>query len=180
MKLRTRTNQPVEGDELDNLKLSGDLELEGDMSVDEDSKVAIFENIVDKNGHPRFIEGNITIETFDGITKTFGKWSLSGTHLMIVVACDVDQNKTISGTLCFIDLPQWIKDKIIVIYPLYYTAVISNAEIRNRSNGSLLYNLDCYLRKEENSIYISFASGSYTSTQDALFRIELDLLIDNE
>ena len=39
--MKTRTNQPVEGDEIENLEVSGELKA--------------FENIVDKDGHARFI-----------------------------------------------------------------------------------------------------------------------------
>ena len=48
-----------------------------------------FENIVDKDGHKRFIEGTPTNPTIEGVEITYAKWSLSGTHLMLVMAGNV-------------------------------------------------------------------------------------------
>lgn len=59
-----------------------------------------FEDIVDKNGNPRFIEGTITPETISGITFTYCKWSLSGTHLMIVLA-GTCKNVTLANNTTF-------------------------------------------------------------------------------
>ena len=55
------------------------------VSSGELENVKVFENIVDKDGHKRFIEGDITFENITGVSKVYGKWSLSGNHLMIVI-----------------------------------------------------------------------------------------------
>ena len=69
--------------------------------------------LVDADGHNRFIEGDIEIEEITGITKTYGKWSLSGTHLLIVLCLGAVVGTTISGTLANITLPSYIASKIV-------------------------------------------------------------------
>lgn len=171
MKLRTRTNQPVEGDELDNLTLSGDLE------VAEGSEVKVFENIVDKDGHKRFIEGDITLEEISGITPIYAKWSLSGSHLMIVIAFSVANATALSyGRLCYVNLPDWIKDKIYQVsgnYVARYMCDLFDSDLGTQSLGT-------YLLKStlSGSVWIDYSN--LTLTKDRIGRIQFDLLIDNE
>ena len=47
-------------------------------------------NIVDADGHNRFIEGNIATEEIEGVTWAYARWSLSGTHLMCVLAGTIE------------------------------------------------------------------------------------------
>ena len=139
--------------------------------------VKVFEEIVDKDGHKRFIEGDIEIEEISGVTKTFGKWALSGTHLMIVLACDFENALTLSaGILAYINLPKWIKDKI---KPLY-SGVIS-------SKLQYFYNTDfssqtttCYLRKTGAEQLLNIYLDNITFTKSRSARIEFDLIIDTE
>lgn len=146
------------------------------------SELPIFENIVDAQGHKRFVEGDITIETIEGVTQTYGKWSLSGTHLMLVVVCNVDTTANLrSVKLCDINLPDWIKDKIIVTFPIYSTVISATLTIKDVSSGDVIATPSIYLRKDNtNNVYINFANTTITITSNSLFRIEFDLLIDNE
>ena len=189
MKLKTRTNQPVEGDELENLKVSGDLEVKGDISVDEGSDVAIFENIVDADGHKRFIEGEISLpETIAnlGITKIYGKWSLSGTHLMIVFAIQnqTESNIIIPGWngLYNILIPQWIYNKL---YGMANTNVLAH------NSANIVNAIGIVAVKDTANVYIEKqpSLGNYigvvtpadiTLESGDYLRIAFDLLIDNE
>ena len=66
---------------------------------DTDGNYKIFENIVDNQGNTRFIEGDITIQEVSGVSKLFGKWSLSGSHLLIVLALGIaNATEIINGT----------------------------------------------------------------------------------
>ena len=50
------------------------------------------EDIVDADGHKRFIEGNVTPANIIGENDIqYAKWSLSGSHLMIVLAIITSQ-----------------------------------------------------------------------------------------
>ena len=137
----------------------------------------LFENITDSHGNPRFIEGDITMNTIDGVTQTYGKWSLSGTHLMIVVAGDVVNGTVISqGTkLCDVNLPSYIKDKIVTIYPRVVDRKV--VPFYGTDSSSQLVNIG--LAKDSN-IYIRTTTSAYTMTENRVFRIQFDLLIDDE
>lgn len=133
------------------------------------------ENITDKDGHKRFIEGNIILPEIEGITYTYAKWSLSGTHLMIVVAGNMVEGFTTSwiSTFATINIPYWILNKI---YPMNGDTVSQDVfTIVNEDNST--QNLTCFLRKT-NTLFIS--TGSITANKDRAFRISFDLLIDNE
>lgn len=171
MKLKTRTNQPVEGDELENLKLSGDLE------VAEGSEVKVFENIVDKDGHKRFIEGDIEINEISGVTKTYGKWSLSGSHLLIIVALDIAENTTISsGALSQLNIPQWIIDKIV---PLYANSIVDNKIFSAYTDNYNAQQMNASIQKFSSSNVFIYLP-TFTTTASRHVRISFDLLIDNE
>ena len=72
------------------------------------------ENIVDEHGHKRFFGGEINIENISGVTKTYGKWYLSGFNLNFVLCLDIaNETALVNGsTLADIVVPKWIFDKI--------------------------------------------------------------------
>ena len=141
--------------------------------------VKVFENIVDKNGHRRFIEGNGTPATISGFTPSYCKWSLSGTHLMLVLAGSFE-NETIiesNSNLADFNLPSWILEKI---YPVWATIFIETKVITLNANDWTQQTLSCVLGKFTNSLVINTLSGGLTLTAKRAFRIQFDLLIDNE
>ena len=133
------------------------------------------EQITDADGHNRFVEGDITAETISGVTQIYGKWSLSGTHLMIVLCLSAVVGTNITGKLADIELPKYITDKISPIFRNYISKVVTewfdeNGNIQTQSN---------YLSITDQTL--SITSSSFTiSTADKSGRIEFDLLIDNE
>lgn len=130
--------------------------------------------LVDANGNSRFIEGDITINEITGITQTYGKWSLSGTHLMIVVGVALADTTAITSNqeLCKIDLPVWVKNKIIPLSSNYVDG-------KSHSLYSGGQSLSTILRKNsDNEVYITM--GALTLTADRNGRVQYDLLIDNE
>lgn len=151
---KSRTNQPVEGEQ----------------------ELKIFENIVDKDGHPRFIEGDIEIQTITGITKTYGKWSLCGTHLLFVLGLDFDIATFSSQTIANIKLPQWIADKIV---PLYATSIVDNKAFSAYTDTYNAQAINASLQKfsltgDTIAIYMS----GFTTNAVRHCRITFDLLID--
>ena len=137
----------------------------------------VFENIVDKAGHPRFIEGDITIEATAGFTQSYGKWSLSGTHLMLVVAGSIENATTWEGgkKLYEVELPQWLMDKIIPV---------GSQRIENRTypifsiDASSAQNLPTFLGKVNSKLVLTLSG--LTTDAKRYFRVANDLLIDNE
>lgn len=132
------------------------------------------ERIVDANDNFRFVEGAITMQTITGITQTYGKWSLSGTHLMIVLAGKIENESTISGTLAYVNLPNWVLNKII---PLVAN-LVSSKDIILWSETYSTQSIGVNIRKETNRLTINI--GNITLTAERYFRIEFDLLIDAE
>lgn len=136
----------------------------------------IFESIVDKNGNNRFIEGDLDVETITGVSFTYAKWSLSGTHLMIVIAGDVASGTTLSQQdLCTIDLPDFIKDKIVVLF----SSVVALNETKAYDGSWNAQDIYSYLYKSSDNIGINVYSTTEFATNKS-FRIQFDLLIDNE
>ena len=145
-------------------------------AVEEESKltgIKVFEDIKDKNGNPRFIDGIIAIESISGVSLKYGYWSLSGTHLLIVIAGNVVSGTSLTDTtLAKVNIPQWILDKIVVISGNY--VVSSSGQFYGESG---LTNYDIYLRKQPNRLDIT--CGTLVPAEDMSFRIQYDLLIDN-
>ena len=71
-------------------------------------------SLVDANGNDRFVEGDITPVSMTGVTYSYKKWSLSGTHLMIVACGTITSgNKFVGGGDLFkVELPTWILAKV--------------------------------------------------------------------
>ena len=142
------------------------------------------EQIVDAQGHQRFIEDDGVATELEGYTPTFVKWSLSGSHLMLVVAGNIAQGTTIANNFIFakFTLPKWIFDKV---YPVWSGANIETKSIAFVSDDWASQTLSCILQKPnvapfENMLIIKMVSSAHTFTADRGFRCAFDLLIDNE
>lgn len=153
----------------------GNVAISGELLIIGDAK--IFENITDSEGHKRFIEDNINIVETEGISKTYGKWSLSGTHLLIVLALQLSNELTLSDNqkLCDISLPEWVKSKLIPIV----ATTISFGSFTAYANDFTTQSCPVRLQKISKNISI-YKNGSLTLSKDRQVRIEFDLLIDNE
>lgn len=139
----------------------------------------VFEQIEDANGHQRFVEGNIDLEaSFYGATKTYGRWSLSGSHLMIVVAGTIAGGTTeYNGSiLAKVNVPQWVKDKI---YPLYNVGLIWGTFKAVDTVDDVLVDIKVLLVKNNNNEIALVQDGNQTFTNSTVFRYQFDLLIDN-
>ena len=149
-------------------------------SVEQKSELKVFENIVDKDGHKRFIEGDITLESVTGVTKTYGKWSLSGTHLMCVLSLKIDDTTALSfAQLCPVleNLPKWIRDKMVVMAPNSDAISVISTKAYD-IDGSTSQDFSCYLRESSSEVFMS--NSSFTASADRYVRIQFDILIDNE
>lgn len=134
------------------------------------------EALVDDSGNPRFIEGNGTVLEQEGVTISYCKWSLSGTHLMMVCAGNIANATEISTNTSFatFDLPDYIKNKIV---PTFAT-IVDRKQIAFYNEDYSQQNLIVNLLKTS-TIAIQ-TGGAFTASKDRLFRIQFDLLIDNE
>ncbi len=135
--------------------------------------------LVDSKGNPRFVEGNgePLVDVPEGVEITYSKWSLSGSHLMIVLAGEI-ANETIlaSQTIRYKYLmPSFILNKII---PTISTNSIELKDVRLWSAS--LTNQSLTFRTYKESTYIGLTCGGLTLTDDRTFRVQFDLLIDTE
>lgn len=134
-----------------------------------------FENIKDADGHNRFIGGNITTNPITGVTYTYGKWALSGTHLLIVLCATLEDEAIISfSQMGSFELPSWVANKLV---PLYTDVISSKKENAFAQDGSG-QEMQIYTTKTDNVIKI--ITGGLTLTDDRNIRIAIDFLIDND
>ena len=140
--------------------------------------IKVYENVVDKDGHARFIEGDIVTPEITGVTQTYGKWSLSGSHLLMVLGFSATNATVIPawqklGTLN--NLPSWILDKIAV---LFATNIVDQKTLSLYNSGGTTQQMTARLLKTSGEIQITVSTLTLSDTRDG--RISFDLLIDNE
>lgn len=142
------------------------------------SDVKVFENIVDKDGHQRFIDFEASNQyEMEGLTFSYMKASLSGSHLLLVV-CGTFTNGTVSPVnvdLVRFKFPDWINNKIVPVWGDFIeakTVAMYNADWTTQSQG-------ISLRKKTDGLTI-YTIGTTTMSKDRNFRFTFDLLIDND
>lgn len=133
--------------------------------------------IVDEEGHNRFIKGDIEAPTMVGIEFTYLKWSLSGTHIMFVIAGRAEANSVFTNsTFTVLNLPEWIKSQLI---PIFRTSYIDLKTFTARADEDLgTTNLTVSVQKSGENIIINALSASTSITKESGFRFQFDFLIE--
>lgn len=147
-------------------------------NIDPTELPALMNNIVDSQGNKRFVEGDITMNIIEGITQTYGKWSLSGTHLMIVFAGTFENGVSLPVNIDLVSftLPTWILNKIIPVWGNFY---IENKNTPCYADDWSSQSVSMVLRKVGDRIDIRSTSAvNFTAKRN--FHIQYDLLIDND
>ncbi|MBO7209708.1 MAG: hypothetical protein J6V44_01685 [Methanobrevibacter sp.] len=150
-----------------------------DGSSDDLGALNLYESIRDQNGHLRFVEDDGNPSDIAGLTSAFCKWSLSGSHLMMVFAGSIANGSEIAGqsNLSAFTLPSWIADKI---YPVFAN-IIELKEVTFYGDDYTTETKNVFVLKSGNDIIFRYASSlPYSLTKDRHFRIVCDLLIDND
>lgn len=152
-----------------------------DGSIDEafetlEDRKGVFEKIADKNGNLRFIEGDGTPITLEGIENLYCHWALSGLHLMAVVFLHNTTAESITlptnQALGVWNLPSWILNKIY--------GSLGNIVSWFSANDSSGQSIPLTIRKSSNDISINVDSNNKSLGAGEYIRIAVDLLIDNE
>ena len=161
--------------------VGGDLEVTGDFSVTGDTSGIKIEDLVDKAGNKRFVEGDIIIQESyaESINVVYAKWSLSGTHLMLVIAGNfVADVQASGGVFAVAVLPAYIKNKI---YPVFGSYLEFDSLYLRADDLSHTGDAPIALIKDSVSgdMYIGL-TDSLTPTGKGNFRIQFDLLIDDD
>lgn len=135
--------------------------------------------LVDSKGNPRFIEGNGIPLSMAGFTSTYCKWSLSGTHLMIVLAGTFANTTVINDNtaLATFNIPDFILNKI---YPVWANQFIEMKETNMYASNWSTQPLMATMRKSTVLEIIKSSGAALTLTADRSFRLQYDLLIDSE
>ena len=136
------------------------------------------ETLIDGAGNPRFIEGDGTPAEITGFTSTYCKWSLSGTHLMLVLAGTIADTTAIANgtTIATYSMPKFIKDKIYPVFSSVVEVKVVNLYAANWSSQNIQFKE----LKVTATGDIIFETSSLTLTADRNFRVQFDLLIDND
>lgn len=143
------------------------------------STINLMENIVDSKGNKRFIEGEGTTASTTGLNGVYVKYSLSGTHLMIVAAGNMEAGTTLVpySSLFTFTLPKYIFDKIVPIWGNYIEA--KSFVIRDEDGGNTISLSTALYKATENRIQI-WDLSNLTLTSKKVFRLQYDILIDND
>lgn len=131
-------------------------------------------SLVDSAGNPRFIEGDgIPIEK-DGVEVTYCKWSLCGTHLMLVCAGNIASGTVLTNSdkMATYELPNYILDKIVPTFSNVIEMKGVNAYNEDWSTQGLNF------KEWKYSKGVYFETGALTLSKDRSFRVQFDLLID--
>lgn len=136
--------------------------------------------LVDSDEHNRFIGDDITPGTTN-ITWRYTKWTLSGTHLMIVLAGFTGTEFGAGELNITINLPAWIKSKI---YPIAseHTPLVSMVNATARATGVAYDSPRFVLIKSSSSGNpITIENIDVVNSQHVnqyVFRIQFDLVIE--
>lgn len=145
------------------------------------STINLLENIVDSKGNKRFIEGEGTPVTPSptGITITKTFWSLSGTHLILVVLGSAANGTIVAdGTsLAKFYLPKYIFDKIEAVWS---TNGVASTNFTYVSDTWSTQDAKAAIIKDTDNLTITTAYGGTTLTTDKKFKIQFDLVINLE
>lgn len=167
-------NPTLSGDEatLDGLEVDGTK-----YKVGGGSGTITLDDIVDKNGNKRFVEGNGTLGSIDGLTSTYCKWSLSGTHLMCVLSATLSANKTLPAKiLATFIVPDYIGRKIIPTWGNHVEIIEPYIKTNEGSGGTM----SVWVDYDNNNIKFNLLAQVASASKDRYFRIQFDLLIDTD
>ena len=154
-------------------------------NVDGTELTTLMSNIVDSHGNKRFVEGDISMLNISGIRQTYGKWSLSGTHLMIVIAFDIDSGVTtpVNSVIAVISLPGFIYSKIKNLWNADNVVSLTDVMVRGKTiwfNSKKLNDIRLQKPDSQSRLWISTSANTITTTELSACRIQYDLLIDSE
>lgn len=130
----------------------------------------------DVSARPLIAEGDGVGLEQEGVTISYCKWSLSGTHLMLVCAGSITNTTVIvqNSKLAVFTLPDYIKNKIYSVWGNNIEA----KEIRFYASDWSTQTLQ--IKFQKTSAGVQLETATLTASADRSFRAQFDLLIDNE
>lgn len=147
--------------------------------------INLMENIKDLNGNKRFIESDgEVIDAVEGVEITFTKLSLSGTHLMAVVAGVINNATELDAThrikIDFNNVPSWILDKMVGVSSSYPDIIDIKSITVFSDDFASSQSVNFYIGKDTVNNKITLRQQkNLTTTAKRIFRVQFDLLIDD-
>ena len=154
------------------------IEADGDITETGDTANPTMENIKDLNGNLRFIEGDLITEELTGVTFNYNKYSLSGTHLMFVLACSIVNTTVVADGTKFasVELPSYIANKIVALFGKNVSVITNTAYSASWGTQTFKFRLI----KETDNLFEIRSVDPVTLNTDKNLRVQFDLLIDAE
>ena len=166
-------NPTLNGDEstLDGLEVDGTK-----YKVGGSGGTITLDRIVDSQGNKRFVEEN-GFGNSEYLTIKYCKWSLSGTHLMCVLSATLSANTLLpTGTLASFNVPDYIGRKILTTWANHVVMLEPYLKDGEGAGSTIVVLVDY----ENNSIIFNLIGQVPALNKERYFRIQFDLLIDNE
>lgn len=149
------------------------------------TEAKIYETIEDSAGHKRFADGAGTVGTAIGDyldNVSYCRWTLSGSHLMIVMAGKMKRNQTIPAytNMAKYAIPSWIRSKIYNLYGNNNDGIIGSVGI-NKFTDSLsdLGTSRGYVISSGELLIQTLESITVPDQDNVYFRVAYDLIIDD-
>lgn len=137
----------------------------------------LFETIEDTNGNNRFVKGDVVLgeNAPAGIVKTYGKWSLSGSHLMIVFGCELPDGFAIKNGDVFASaqLPIWVFQNLTSLFSI----AIDSKTFQIRGNDWSSQDVTVFLNKGENNRVMFNFGNNVTVSGVKKCRFAFDFII---
>lgn len=161
---------------------NGNVVISGTITANKFIGITEIETIKDNNNYSRFFNGDVLLgSNVAGLTKVFGRYSLSGTHLQIAVLISNKAENDITipkyTLIARCNIPGWLANKI---YTLGDTMVIELKTFDIGNSSSLLTiktSKKVYLETSGNEIRI-VAGENITLQSNDFMRISYDLIIE--
>lgn len=161
---------------------SGNVVINGTITANKFIGVTEIETIKDNKNNNRFISGDVLVSSDAvGLTKVFGRYSLSGTHLQIAVLISNETQNDITLTtktlMAYCSVPSWVANKILTM-PNKVTIELKTFNISNYSTILTIKDSKrVHFKKDGNNLKIETAENITLQPNDFM-RISFDLIIE--
>ena len=161
---------------------NGNVVISGTITANKFIGVTEIDTIKDNENNKRFINGDVLLPSnAGGLTKVFGRYSLSGTHLQIAILISNETKNDITlniySLMAQCTMPIWIVNKIYGL-PNPIVVELKTFDIGNSSSIlAIKTSKKVYLEKGGNELRI-VAAENITLQPNDFMRISFDLIIE--
>lgn len=161
---------------------NGNVVISGTIKANKFIGVTEIETIKDNENNNRFINGDVLLGSDAvGLTKVFGRYSLSGTHLQIVALIfNETENEITLATykrMAYCNVPSWLANKIYTL-PNSTAVELKTFDIGNTSDIlTIKTSKKVYLGRSGTDLII-ITGESITLQPNDFIRISFDLIIE--